>query len=86
MRGQSFHEVCRWAFRGWDKVETYIDADLDVTHVRLTLNNDSFVTEGMDINELGNRLLSGTNAWKLVEMASQQKSRLGLRRYGKRRR
>ena len=81
---ESFHSVCRWAFRGWDEVRSYRDKFTDTIYVRLTLDARHVEAQSRDINELGSELFRGTDAWKLVEMARKQKTRLGLHRYGKR--
>ncbi len=85
----SISEAVTWAFRGWDKVHTYQDADLargDRLVVKLELGMQAFEQNPEDIDELGERLLRGTDSWKLVEMARKQRSRLGLRHYGRKRR
>ena len=85
----SISEAVTWAFRGWDKVHSYQDANLlrgDRLVVKLELGLQVFEMNTEDINELGERLFVGTDAWKLVELARKQRSRLGLRHYGRKRR
>jgi hypothetical protein len=85
----SISESVTWAFRGWDKVRTYQDSDLangDRLVVKLELGFKAFEQNREDVDELGERLFTGTDSWKLVELVKKQRSRLGLRHYGRKRR
>lgn len=82
----AFDRACRELFSGWERVETLVAALDDGYWVRLYVGSKALAYARMDRSALTARLFRRTKLVDLAERIERNQARLGLRRYGRKRR
>lgn len=82
----SFHNGLSVFFRGWSSVTSWKDSVDDTVHVHLTLSRLALAWRSRDKAEVLNELFYGSEAWRATQLVEKQRTRLGLRHYGRKKR